>query len=503
VKNGNETDIDCGSGPTGVDTGAAACKVGKACLLKADCEEADCVGQLCSATSADGFKNGTETDVDCGGGAPTNAARCAVGQKCTAHADCVTAGCIRDGAKANTCAEAPSCASNNGGQTCGAGEVGSVGPTHESCCRSLPVPAPFEDRLHPGKKVYLDKYEITAGRMREFITQMSEQYGGEPKIKTWLLAHKPPFWNDGADDTKNWTRWLPEGRSTVVTLPRYNTFLPPAPNNIPVDGPTGNVGTDWILGPAGWYFYTHGHNCDGGYGYPTYWYPENEWDTRHGGDSTKRMSRQELDVRSLNCAPPALLAAFCAWDGGQLATVSVLQSVTGITYANRARPTCTVGTEGCGTDGWFYGALGRFGVLTEGAKAGWCANQPGCATAMTCPGNDGCAQANYGNDAGQLLWGPRVPYYHRPGAADDPAARIASPGRMTGDVLRIEPADEPWMDMRGNLQELSLDDRTAGVYAFGGVHYDSIGRRGKGATQQIQPELKIAQAGGRCMRFRD
>lgn len=96
-----------------------------------------------------------------------------------------------------------------------------------------------------------------------------------------------------------------------------------------------------------------------------------------------------------------------------------------------------------------------------------------------------------------MLWGPQVPYHYRPGADD-----FAAPGRMGRDVLRVNAADEPWMDMRGNLHELSLDDRVAKTFKLG-VHYDAFGRRNEGASQQVQPELKIAQAGGRCMRFKD
>ena len=48
---------------------------------------------------------------------------------------------------------------------------------HESCCRTLAVPG-YDDPAHPGKKVYLDKYEITAGRVRAFIEGSRESGGG-------------------------------------------------------------------------------------------------------------------------------------------------------------------------------------------------------------------------------------------------------------------------------------------------------------------------------------
>src|SRR5579872_3323684 len=62
VKNGMETDVDCG-GPV-----CGPCAAGKACTAATDCTTAVCQGNLCVAASCmDGVKNGDETDVDCGG----------------------------------------------------------------------------------------------------------------------------------------------------------------------------------------------------------------------------------------------------------------------------------------------------------------------------------------------------------------------------------------------------------------------------------------------------
>ena len=49
-----------------------------------------------------------------------------------------------------------------GGDTCGSGETGAPGAKHESCCTSIAVPRPAAD----GGPYTLDKYQITAGRMR-------------------------------------------------------------------------------------------------------------------------------------------------------------------------------------------------------------------------------------------------------------------------------------------------------------------------------------------------
>jgi hypothetical protein len=78
VKNGSETDIDCG-GPT-----CAACAAGRACSLGADCQNRLCTAGVCS-TCMDGIKDGSETDVDCGGFCTTH---CGHGKGCLLNADC-------------------------------------------------------------------------------------------------------------------------------------------------------------------------------------------------------------------------------------------------------------------------------------------------------------------------------------------------------------------------------------------------------------------------------
>ncbi len=72
AKNGLETDIDCG-GP------CPPCAPTKFCAVAADCTSKVCIGGVCQAPSCtDGIQNGTETDTDCGAGCPP----CALGQKC-------------------------------------------------------------------------------------------------------------------------------------------------------------------------------------------------------------------------------------------------------------------------------------------------------------------------------------------------------------------------------------------------------------------------------------
>jgi hypothetical protein len=65
VKNGSESDVDCGGT-------CPACGTDKSCSLPADCTSGVCTGGKCAAPSCtDAVKNGTETGIDCGGSCPT------------------------------------------------------------------------------------------------------------------------------------------------------------------------------------------------------------------------------------------------------------------------------------------------------------------------------------------------------------------------------------------------------------------------------------------------
>jgi len=83
AKNGDETDVDCGGSCGG-------CTIGSACKGDADCispASARCIDSKCAAAScSDGVKNGTETDSDCGGSCTK---RCAVNQSCSINDDCL------------------------------------------------------------------------------------------------------------------------------------------------------------------------------------------------------------------------------------------------------------------------------------------------------------------------------------------------------------------------------------------------------------------------------
>ena len=91
VRNGDETDVDCGGGA------CAACADGAPCSGPTDCQSSVCAAGVCQpSVCADGVQNGTETDVDCGGGCVP----CENGSSCLSDTDCVSGLCAN-----RTCTE--------------------------------------------------------------------------------------------------------------------------------------------------------------------------------------------------------------------------------------------------------------------------------------------------------------------------------------------------------------------------------------------------------------
>jgi hypothetical protein len=85
VKDGDETDIDCGGGT------CPACANGEDCKVGSDCKEKVCAGGVCAApTCHDGIKDGEETDVDCGG---PMCPPCHAGDTCKGASDCISDVC--------------------------------------------------------------------------------------------------------------------------------------------------------------------------------------------------------------------------------------------------------------------------------------------------------------------------------------------------------------------------------------------------------------------------
>ncbi|MBK9258202.1 MAG: hypothetical protein IPM54_00005, partial [Polyangiaceae bacterium] len=84
TKNGTETDVDCGGA-------CSQCSDGKSCIGNSDCQSGACSSGSCTnmTNCNDGTKNGTETDVDCGG----SCSQCSAGKSCIGNSDCQSGAC--------------------------------------------------------------------------------------------------------------------------------------------------------------------------------------------------------------------------------------------------------------------------------------------------------------------------------------------------------------------------------------------------------------------------
>ena len=96
AKNGSETDVDCGGT-------CPPCLATKGCGNGADCASGVCTGGKCqAATCIDKLKNGTESDTDCGGGA---CPACVAGKICGIAADCASKVCTAGKCVAPACTD--------------------------------------------------------------------------------------------------------------------------------------------------------------------------------------------------------------------------------------------------------------------------------------------------------------------------------------------------------------------------------------------------------------
>lgn len=264
VKNGSETDVDCGG------EGAPACADGKACAQPNDCMSGVCAGGRCASPSpTDGVKNGTETDVDCGGSDQATP-RCPPQKACAADIDCKVPAC-REG----ICAEARSCKQKAGGSTCGPGEVGAADAKHEDCCVSIAVPRPAAS----GGPFRLDKYLITAGRMRVFLEAVKYD------VKGWVAANRPTWWKGAGVST--WDAMLPSDKTEFLTLMT-------------------NGGSGCFIGASA-----------GQSGAPAFFATAAELAGAVGG-APRKLTQDELDTKVMNCFRAPLFHALCAYDGGRL-----------------------------------------------------------------------------------------------------------------------------------------------------------------------------------------
>jgi hypothetical protein len=403
IKNLDETGIDCG-GPTAA---VKRCDPGQGCATKDDCANVLCnAGTLvCDPPSkTDGLKNGTESDIDCGGGAPTNAPKCFINQACLVGTDCTSGGC--SAGLGNKCAPL-SCATAEvaGITSCGAIETGEAGAAaaHESCCKSLVLPTRTTKRL--------DKYEITAGRFRTFLTKVG------PNVRAWVQTYIAA---NGASQLAQMIAGFPVLANLYPAADRFDNLSLTSHMALDIDNYNG------IRGCA---------NYDGSYSANTYW-----MDNTHYADfglPPRSLARTVSDEKSMNCAMPIMFAAFCAWDGGEMAKYDDYLDVWTQAYpwgpTDLQRPNYN----------WCGGTYQNGGFVCQ------------------CDGvhNIGprCPAGGF-----QGLSGAGV-FYEWPRNTDrskDNEPLIGSPGRFTNDASALKSGGESWFDMFANLAEYTGDFAT-------------------------------------------
>ena len=456
--------------------------------------------------------------------------KCLMDESCRSHSDCASEACSYQG-KCLPSSE-KSCVNHNGGDTCGSGENEDPGAKHESCCKSLPVVG-YVDPTHPGKTVWLDKYEVSAGRMRTFIEAVTAKYG-KPDVKRWVAENRPEVWSDG------WNQFLPSdasgGQITINRLllgdPRHLGDPNPGPGIIepPDTDQVVNLGTDYQFGGT---IYTdlHGNNCQvypGSFGFPTYYYPpsvliHNGEVPRHDGtanDGTLILAKDALDQKAMNCSPNDMFQAFCVWDGGEMATSEVMDFLT-------ESPPSLGNNSGCGIQIDFHGTiLDPAHTLPDPdvRSGGRCPNLSVTNSTFDAGGKlptvfiAGVESPdplyNPGNFLNWNLYG--YPNY----AADitsEKVWQVSAPGRTPADLVHQLSNDEGWSDLAGNLSEAVLETQ-GGVFTghfglkFRGLGYGSARSDlnfsqmpdvpDQGVLRMQRPEVKSALVGSRCMRFK-
>ena len=389
-RNGGESDVDCG-GPN-----APACVRGKACAVDTDCQLLACAGGTCGTPSpSDGVRNGGETDVDCGGAGVAEAdvkvlaPRCRDLRVCAVDADCRSGACSPQG---RCVPRSCKTAEKAGISTCGMLEVDDPLASHESCCKSLQLPTRATRRL--------DKYEITAGRFRVFLASAG------PNLRQWVTTF---ITGNPGSQLAAWTNAGPILKSIFPATA------------------TGQLGVvahmafdiDNYGGQRGCY------NGAGSYAHNTYW--QDAGALSEFGIPARPLPREVTDAKSLNCAMPIMFAAFCAWDGGELATLADF------------------------ADAW--GSPSRFpwGAADIGRpRYNWCNGYP---PANGQPGTGGftCQDGSLGDNGN---------FYRYPkgtNLANDLSPFIAAPGRFSSDATANRRGGEPWQDLFANLAEYTGD----------------------------------------------
>jgi len=312
---------------------------GQPCRVPEDCASLICqppvrgetVTRCADPSANDGVKNDAETDVDCGGGVQLGtggAPACPDRESCQVDGDCLSGYCSPTTAR---CVAGRSCKGlvpaamiddeQAGIDTCGVGE--STDPpyerAHESCCRSLLLPTATDPAGAPLARVRMDKYEVTSGRMRQFVEGVKASTGSYD-LRAWATGEVLAGTKAG--------RLLAEQMPTTTTATQssFLTFLPTSndprdPLNLPAQ--LGATSMDANVPSE----YQGCYSAPGAFGATDYWQgPEIQ---KAFWSPPREFPQADYDIKPINCAPYWMYAAFCAWDGGRLPTLAEVVSAWG------------------------------------------------------------------------------------------------------------------------------------------------------------------------------
>ena len=391
---------------------------GAACAWSAECASGLCEAGACVA-QIEGYFSFDRCQVPLGGAPyPCGVAvgpLCEDGERCASGADCLSGACS---ALRGRCVSGRSCAlaagdSPAGVETCGAGETTGAN-AHESCCKSLPLP------VTPWRR--LDKYEVTAGRIRRFVAGVTAQYG-VTNIRRWAYEYAAEH---------------PDSQLGYMAI-HYPTVLDVLPDSAqsnakpPLAVHLGAFPLDPINALDGCYVGA------GGYGHATY--HQDAATLANYGLPPRRFTQEQLDEKPMNCVMPLFAMAFCAWDGGELAAATDFQEVWG-THAERVNTTTVYipwdTLLGPGDINWRNGQNSTFDCIS-----GW----PGCFPYSVNPADPVQPifyryPTRYSNNAPIDL-------------ADDQSPLMSAPGRFPLDATTITSiGGEPWMDIGGLSLEI-------------------------------------------------
>lgn len=358
---------------------------------------------------------------------------CKLGEVCQSHGMCESDACNYLG----KCIADKSCVAHNGGDTCGAGEVGDPNAQHESCCTSIPL----------SSGIRLDKYKATSGRMR----QMIESTNGN--VKGWYLANKATL-----------------DPIVVSQIDPFVQYLPSTMRDV-----NDNYSVVASLGGGIIFDKTQPSLLQGcfqkGTGTHTYWF--SDADNAIYGDEPNGYSQDVMDTKVQNCIFYPLAAALCGWDGKKLQTYDEnFEAYGNATYPWGETPVAG-GFGDIGGGGW-----GVIGPATLGFDAKAC---PTCDTTIT-----------------NWAWTYQFPEIN-PKYPTDYSGHISAPGRFPrdkGPLGHLDMAADAmeWTSTPANFVDVDGHSPTYKWGAQGSFESHPIDH----TTYGFYIEVKYAKTGLRC-----